>query len=230
MGASDFQPNRTFSDWPKDVVSLADALGLERFSLLGFSGGGGYVAACAAKIPECLNAAVSVSGGWQMNLPEAKNNLPIPNRLLFIFAEKAPFLMRLMLKFMRSSSSGTREKELAELKKRVPPADYLALEQPGRLEALTRIIVESMPQNTQGAAWDLRLYVRDLGFSLEEIKMPLHLFHGAHDMNAPIALVQKMTAGIPHANLVVYENEAHFSTLYIRFDEFLPVLVKGKGL
>jgi len=227
MGQSDFQPNRSFSNWTKDVISLADALGLGQFSVLGFSGDGGYVAACAAKIPERLSAAVIVSGGWQMNLPEAKENLPFPNRLLFIFAEKAPFLMRLMLKVMRSSSSGTREKELAELKKRVPLADYQALEQPGRLDALSRIIVESMPKDTKGAAWDLRLYVRDIGFRLDEIQMPLYLFHGEQDVNAPIALVRKMTAQIPNAKLIVYENEAHFSTLCNRLDEFLPVLVRA---
>ena len=46
----------------KDVVALANALGLERFAILGGSGGGPYAAACAAKIPERLRAAVIVSG------------------------------------------------------------------------------------------------------------------------------------------------------------------------
>ena len=51
VGLSDFLPKRGFSQWPNDVVALADALGLERFGVIGMSGGGGYVAACAAKIP-----------------------------------------------------------------------------------------------------------------------------------------------------------------------------------
>ena len=63
MGQSDFQPKRGFSDWPADVTALADVLGLDRFSILGNSGGGGYAAVCTAKIPERLRAVVIVSGG-----------------------------------------------------------------------------------------------------------------------------------------------------------------------
>jgi pimeloyl-ACP methyl ester carboxylesterase len=66
MGQSDFQPDRGFSDWSDDVVFLADALGLDKFSILGISGGCGYVAACAAKVPERLHSAVIVlaHGQW----------------------------------------------------------------------------------------------------------------------------------------------------------------------
>ncbi len=120
MGGSDFQPNRTFSDWPKDVIALANALGLEQFAVLGNSGGGPYVAVCAARIPERLTSAVIVSGGWRMDWPEAQNNLPFVNRLVLIFADKAPFLLGLLLKMMAASSGGEREKELAQLRKRVP--------------------------------------------------------------------------------------------------------------
>lgn len=59
MGQSDFQPKRGFSDWPTDVTALVDVLGLDRFSILGNSGGGGYAAVCAAKIPERLRLGFS---------------------------------------------------------------------------------------------------------------------------------------------------------------------------
>ena len=225
MGGSDFQPNRGFSDWPRDVVSLADALGLERFALLGNSGGGPYVAACAARIPQRLSAAVIVSGGWRMDSIEAKDNLPFVNRLVFILADKAPFLLRLLLKMMVASPQGEREKELAQLKKRVPPADYAAFEEPGRVEALGAMIRECMRQGTKGAAWDMRLYVREFDFRLDEIRMPLKLFHGEKDMNAPIAMVRKVIAELPLAQLVTYENDAHLSTLCNHMDEFAQALV-----
>jgi pimeloyl-ACP methyl ester carboxylesterase len=54
MGQSDFQSHRGFSDWPKDVIFLTEAIGLNQFSVLGVSGGGGYAAVCAATIPEKL--------------------------------------------------------------------------------------------------------------------------------------------------------------------------------
>ena len=42
-----------------DVAELADGLGLERFAMVGLSGGGPWAAACAALIPERLAAVAS---------------------------------------------------------------------------------------------------------------------------------------------------------------------------
>jgi pimeloyl-ACP methyl ester carboxylesterase len=225
MGRSDFQPNRGFSHWPKDVIALGDALGLGQFAVLGNSGGGPYVAVCAARIPERLSAAVIVSGGWRMDWPEAKNNMPFVNRLVLTLADKAPFMLRLLLKAMESFSTGEREKELAQLRKRVPPADYAAFEKPGRVEALSKMIHECMRQGTKGAAWDMGLYMRQFDFQLDEIQMPLKMFHGEQDVNAPIALVRRVVSELPSAKLVTYENEAHLSTLCNHMDEITHALV-----
>lgn len=224
IGGADFQTNRGFSDWPKDVAALADSLGLNQFPVLGNSGGGPYVAACATKIPERLTSAVIVSGGWQMNLPEAKNNMPFVNRIFLMLADHAPPLLRLMLKAMGRASVEDRDKDLAKLKARVPPADYAAFAEPGRIEALHEMMRECMRQGTKGPAWDLRLYMREFDFKLEEIKMPLRLFHGEGDVNAPIALVRRMVAKLPSAKLVTYADEAHFSTLCNHLDEIVEAI------
>jgi pimeloyl-ACP methyl ester carboxylesterase len=225
VGGSAFLPDRGFSDWPRDVTALADALGLGRFAVLGNSGGGPYAAACAAKIPDRLSAAVIVSGGWQMNLPEAKRNMAVVNRLFFVLAGRASPLLRLLLKVMGNSSVGDREKELAKLRARVPPADYAAFAEPGRFEALHAMMRECMRQGTKGPAWDIRLYTRPFDFKLDDIRMPLKLFHGERDVNVPIALVRRMVAGLPDARLITYKDEAHFSTLCNHLDEFAQALV-----
>ena len=224
MGGSDFLPGRGFSDWPVDVVCLADALGLAKFAVLGNSGGGAYVAVCAARIPQRLAAAVIVSGGWRMDWPEAARNLPFVNRLVFILARRAPFLLRLSLMSMAGVTAGNRDKELAQLKSRLPAADYEAFAVPGRLEAFGQAIRECMRQGTRGPAWDMGLYVRDFGFQLDEIQMPITLFHGAMDMNAPLPMVQRAMAALPNARLVTYENEAHLSTLCNHFEEIAEAL------
>jgi pimeloyl-ACP methyl ester carboxylesterase len=225
MGGSDFQPGRGLTDWPADVTALADALGLDRFAVLGNSGGGPYVAVCAAKIPDRLRAAVIVSGGWRMDWPEARRGLPVPNRMMLFLARRAPFLLRLMLGMMGGVAQGERAKELAQLKKRVPPADYAAFAGPGRLEAFGQTMRECLRQGARGAAWDLGLYVRDFGFSPAEVRLPLMLFHGEGDTNAPLAMVRRVVAELPAARLVTYEGEAHLSTLCNHMDEVARALV-----
>jgi pimeloyl-ACP methyl ester carboxylesterase len=207
------------------VVALADSLGLEQFAVLGNSGGGPYAAVCAARIPERLSTALIVSGGWQMNLPEAKDNMPFVNRLFLILAGYAPPLLRLMLKAMGSSSAGEPEKELAKLKPRVPPTDYAAFEKPGRVEALHEIMRECMRGGTRGPAWDMRLYMREFDFKLSEIRMPIKYFHGELDVNAPIALVRRVVSELPSAQLITYENESHLSTLCNHVDEFTDAIL-----
>lgn len=224
IGRSDFQLNRGFSDWPKDVTALANAAGLNQFAVMGNSGGGPYAAVCAAKIPERLRAAIIVSGGWRMDWPEAKDNLPLVNRLALALATKAPFLYRALLKGMVAASGGDREKELAQLKKRGPPADYAAFAQPGRVEALGRMMRECLHQGARGAAWDMKLYMREFDFRLDEIRMPLKLFHGKQDANAPLAMVRRAIGELPGAQLVTYENEAHLSTLCNHINEIAEAL------
>ena len=224
IGRSDFQPNRRFSDWPDDVVALAESLRLSTFAVLGNSGGGPYVSVCAAMIPERITSAVIVSGGWQMNLPEAKENMPFPNRLFLFFAAYSSPLVRLMLKVMAGSQMGDRDKELTKMKARVPAPDYEAFAKPGRVEALHETIRESICNGTKGAAWDLGMYMREFDFDLSEVKMPITLFHGEKDVNAPIGLARRVSSQLSDGRLITFESEAHFSTLCNQVDEIAHAL------
>jgi pimeloyl-ACP methyl ester carboxylesterase len=111
MGMSDFKHGRGFSDWPRDVVFLADSLGLQRFALLGNSGGGPYVAACAAAIPERVTSAVIVSGAWRMDAPEVAANLPFVNRIFWILACRFPLGLQFLLSTMRRPGKSSRDTE-----------------------------------------------------------------------------------------------------------------------
>jgi pimeloyl-ACP methyl ester carboxylesterase len=225
MGASDFQPRRAFDDWPGDVASLADALGLQRFAVIGFSGGGPYVAACAARIPERITRAVVVSGGWNMNWPEAREGIPWPNRLLFTLSRRAPWLLAAMLKLMVAmSKDGDPAKDLEELRKRVPAPDFEALREPFRMKAMNRIIRGSVQQGTAGPVHDLALYAREFTLRPEDARMPVAFFHGERDANAPIGLARKVSGAMPGATLAAYPREAHMSMLCARFDDIAPAL------
>lgn len=218
IGGSDFQAGRGFSDWPQDVVRLADHLGWDRFSVLGNSGGAPYAAVCAARIPERLDQVVVVSGGWQMHWPEARQHLPLPNRLTLSLARCAPWLLGWMLKAMISGEMGSKEKELEQLRSHLASADFAAFAVDERIPVLGRMLREALRNGTRGTVWDLSLYTREFGFDLRDVVTPLHLFHGEQDTNAPLPMVRKVMSLLPNTHLTTYPGEAHLSTLVNHFN------------
>jgi pimeloyl-ACP methyl ester carboxylesterase len=75
-GLSSLKPGRTFVDWADDVIGLADALGVDRFSILGVSGGGPYAAACACKIPDRLDTIGIICGMGPVDVPGLLPDMP----------------------------------------------------------------------------------------------------------------------------------------------------------
>ncbi|CAH0015787.1 unnamed protein product [Clonostachys rhizophaga] len=57
-GLSTTQPNRTIVDWPADVRAFAEGMKLDKFSIIGGSGGGPYALACAHALPREMLAGV----------------------------------------------------------------------------------------------------------------------------------------------------------------------------
>lgn len=56
-GGSSPHPGRTVADCASDVTAIADALGMDRFGVWGWSGGGPYALACAALLSDRVLAA-----------------------------------------------------------------------------------------------------------------------------------------------------------------------------
>jgi len=228
IGRSDFQPDRGFSDWPKDIVFLADAVGLEKFSLLGISGGSGYAAVCAARIPEKLSKVVIASGPWRIDA-EAVNSIGFPMNLMWQASIHAPiflpFILRMMTKLMSGAPKDGSNQDSVPPNNIMPPADHAAMAQPGRLAINQLVLSESMKGGTRGPVWDMRLYVREWDFDPAEIRIPLTLFHGDLDKNFPVSLVQRVADSLPQAQLITYPEDGHISTYVNHFDDIATALL-----
>ncbi|WP_326559937.1 alpha/beta fold hydrolase [Micromonospora sp. NBC_01796] len=61
-GGSDPSPGRDVSSAAADVAQIADALGVDRFAVMGASGGGPHALACAALLPERVTGVVCLAG------------------------------------------------------------------------------------------------------------------------------------------------------------------------
>ncbi len=208
IGQSDPQRNRGFSDCPKDVVILADALGLDKFSVLGVSSGGGYVFACAAKIPDRLLSAVAVAGAWDM---DSLQDLPMFTRWIYTLSKAFPILYQGVMKLALRSFQGSPEKLLASFKKQLPAVDYAVFQSPQRLQAIRESTIEAIRQGTKGITLDILLYVHPWDFKAAEIQIPVQLFHGEQDTKVPISMAKKVIDRLPTAKLVTYSDEGHAS-------------------
>jgi pimeloyl-ACP methyl ester carboxylesterase len=80
FGLSTFAPNRRVSDFAADISHLANHLGIDKFAMLGFSGGAHYVITCAALLADRVTRAVVISG---LSLPIDTSEMSRTNKLFF---------------------------------------------------------------------------------------------------------------------------------------------------
>jgi pimeloyl-ACP methyl ester carboxylesterase len=60
-------------------------------------------------------------------------------------------------------------------------------------------------------------------FPLSEVKTPVHLWHGARDTNAPIAIARRLARELPDATLHVSDSSEH-DIGHDRSDEIMSVI------
>ena len=70
---------------------------------------------------------------------------------------------------------------------------------------------------------ELALIQRPWPFSLSEVKTPVHLWHGALDTNAPIAIARRLARELPDATLHVSDSSDH-DVGHDRSDEITSVI------
>jgi len=219
MGLSDFQPRRALVDWPDDVSEVAEALGLARFAVLGISGGSPYAAVCAWRLPQRLTGAGIVSGIGPLDVPGATEGMSRQNRLLFQVVGRLPVLPRVLMG-VTAAQARQPARALEQGRRSFAAVDQPYLDRPELREILTASLSEAFHRGGRGPAWELRLYARPWGFRLEDIEMPVHLWHGEQDANDPIAMGRHLAAAIPDCRASFYPGEGH-----LHFVDRLPEIL-----
>jgi len=224
LGRSDFQPGRRIGDWPADVIVLANHLGLTRFAVLGYSGGGPYAAACALKISERLTRVGIVSGTGPFDQPGLSTGIN-PASLRFIqLARTKPWRSRITVRLMGFMARWAPGRVIEGTMAAMPMPDREILARPEFQVAYLATIREALRAGTRGAQRDTALMVSPWDFRPEDIRVAVHLWHGEADTNAPLAMGRYMTAAIPSSRPSFYPGEGHLSLLAKRAKEILNVL------
>jgi pimeloyl-ACP methyl ester carboxylesterase len=224
FGLSDFQPRRTIKDWPTDIAALADDLGLDRFAVVGNSGGGPYAAACARYLPRRLRGAVLVCSLGPLDPPESLSKLPPWPRFVFAIARRSPHLLALFVHTTIFCLRRCPEPVLGLMAWRASPADRTVLTRAEGRRLLGQSFREAIRQGEQGGILELQLLTRPWGFRLEEIATEVTLWYGGQDRTVPPWLCAAQAAAIPRCRGHFLPEEGHFSLPANHMEEILKIL------
>ena len=214
-GLSDPKPNRTVLDWCDDVEELADHLQIDKFSIIGVSGGGAYAAACAYKIPHRLRTTAMVSSVAPFVNGKPPKSMMRANRMAFWLSNHAQWLLRLSNKAMVKMMDKSPEKikrYLKEGNRHLHEKDRQLLQDDEQVEATFIHLREAYRNSVDEGVTEPALLSKDWGFDLKDIQSTVLIFHGEQDSMAPIEEIIKVSRIIPGSQLILVPNAAHFLT------------------
>ncbi|MDG2352496.1 MAG: alpha/beta hydrolase [Acidimicrobiales bacterium] len=224
IGYSTRKNKRQLLDWPEDVVEVAKILNLEKFSVLGVSGGGPYALACARAIPGYLDKVTVACGLGPMDAPNATSGMMHSNRILFSYGRFFPPLLRLSVSLMVRQLSSKPVKGFEKFVEGLPEPDRLVLSGANAQQLVLASAVEGVRQGSKPLLEEISIYSKFWGFELSDLNVPVSLFQGEADIDVPASMARYQAELIPNCELNLYPTDGHFSLLVNRIDEIIASL------
>jgi len=213
-------------DWPDDVVELVDALGIEQFSVIGLSGGSPFVAACAHKISSRLISAGIVSGISPLDAPGAFDGMAKSDRMTYDLARRAPWMLRLLFWYVSGQIKKNPDKVISQMLAELSPLDKAAVSKPDVRDVFIKMSSGAFQRGSQGVVWEYVLFIRPWGFALDEISMPVYIWHGESDTMCPVSMGRYLADKIPNSQAKFFPEEGHISLIINHYEELLGDMVK----
>ena len=210
IGLSTRAPGRTLADWAGDVAEFVDALGFERFAVVGVSAGGGYALALAHALPDRVTRVGLVCAlGPILDHPEFDDDFTHPLRALLPVAREDADAAETLL---RESLSPLGERFRADPEAFFEewlqgwPADQQVLYR--KYKSRWMPAIEATHRDTEGFADDIVAGLR-WTFDPAEIRVPVRAWHGTADQTAPFGLI-RLVVDQAGGELVPYEGLGHY--------------------
>ena len=165
--------------------ALADSLGLDRFGVAGISGGGPYVAACTALLPESVTAAALISPVGPLHAPEGPDNLPPGQIVTFRLLPHVTPAMAGAFSIGRLMFLNASDPMYRMIMRRAGPADEHILLRPEVRKNLLAGVVEGFCSGVQGVVQEMKIFAKPWNIPFNAIKAPVLLWQGTADNNVP---------------------------------------------
>ena len=215
-GVGDSTPHLypSFRAWAHDVAAAADCLGLERFGLIGLSGGGPYVLACAHALSERVVAGAVLGGVAPAVGPEAAPGgavgLATHFEALFTTLHEPLGVMLTALVWALRPVSSPAFNLVARL---FPPGDRVVFARPEMKAVFIDDIMHGSRWGLRAPIYDVILFCRPWGFRLRDIRVPIRFWHGDSDHLVPLQHARHQASLVPDSKLFVRHGESHLGGL-----------------
>ncbi|GAA0622049.1 alpha/beta hydrolase [Kutzneria viridogrisea] len=181
----------------RDVEQVADAFGVDRFAVMGASGGGPHALACAAVLPERVSGVVCLAG-----------MAPFTEEFDWYAGMAAPGGLRAAEQGLAARERFTEEFDPSSF----TPADWAALS--GQWTSLGADAQRAEQAGGEGLVDDDLAFVRPWGFDLAEVTAPVLLVQGGQDRVAPPSHADWLRGRLPRAELWPRPEDGHISVLH----------------
>lgn len=220
-GASDLQRRRRLLDWADDVAALADHLGLARFSVAGYSGGGPHALAVAATFGDRVERVALVGSVSPMADPDP--SIP-PDTPLLALSRRSYQATRLVFEAALLAGRLIPKRTVERMRRGATGGDARVL---ARAD-VAAVIAEQVRHHARGAARaaasDYRIFVTPWGFDPADVTVPVEVWHGLEDRTVAPAHAEVLARDLPDARLHLVPGEGHL-LLVARPGEILESLL-----
>jgi pimeloyl-ACP methyl ester carboxylesterase len=210
IGRSDPDPAKSLLSAAGDLAAVADELALDRFALLGHSGGGPYALACAHASPDRVAAVAICSGFAPFDRPDAYAGMTSRMRGYVRLLRAAPWLSAPLLRGVPRGYGRDPDRAFAKQFGDLCPADEAALAEPATRESVLASTVEALAGGHTGVAQESRLlFTRPWGFDPRQVRNHVELHYGSADTLVPLEMGRYLEQVIPDSRLTIHPDEGH---------------------
>jgi pimeloyl-ACP methyl ester carboxylesterase len=209
-GLSDRRHWETLHGAAEDIRILADALGFDRFAVVGVSGGGPYGIAAAESMPERVLLLALVGPVGPIADYGSKMRMSRMHRLIFGPLARSPFARSLFFFGLRRLLRTAPEAAYRGLMARVPPSDRDILAGQDVKANLRAAVREGLRTGIEGAVQDVRLFSAPWRLSLAHIDVPAVLWQGSDDSVVPPDAAYWLARTLPNCRLDVIQGAGHY--------------------
>lgn len=228
ISESSMQPDRKLSDWPPVAEQLADGLGIGDFRILAISGGAPYAYATAVAMPARIHA-IAIVGGV---IPFAELNdfnglLPLYRWMLAFYRDR-PELLRKLFRLAQpflSIRAPIRLRPMLLKMLLLRPCDAASLRDDAAFEAIFESQRRAWRGTAEAVMTDAKIYAEPWGFGVEDVRVPVRLWHGIEDRAFSVRLAEELANRFPNCKARFVPKEGHYSLPIRHMREILEDLI-----